>query len=100
MTSGATSPAPFGRRTGTATPPSSSTSWPVPVELVLHAANATSLMFLHRAREQGATFAPQALVWAIGARLVARIDFLVPVGPEKWCEQLVQLTPVLRENHP
>ena len=70
----------------------------VPVEMVLYQANATSLMFLRRARQMGATFRPRASAWRVGERLVARVDFLIPVGPENWCEQVVQLSTHLWES--
>lgn len=70
----------------------------VPVELVLYQANATSQMFLRRARTMGATFRSRASVWRVGERMVGRVDFLVPVGAENWCEQVVQLSTPLWES--
>lgn len=70
----------------------------IPVEMALYQANATGQMFLRRAREMGATYRKRAVVWRVGERLLARIDFLTPVGPEKWCEQVVQLSPLLWES--
>lgn len=103
MTAAAT--APFGRRARPPAPPPGPTaplnpgdSFAVPVEMVLHQTNATGLMFLRRAKEKGATFARRAVVWRVGDRLLGRVDFLVPVGPEKWCEQVVQLTTHLWES--
>ncbi len=63
----------------------------VPVEMVVACANANGTMFLHRAWRMGATLRRRAVVWRQGDRLLARVDFLIPVGPENWSEQVVQL---------
>lgn len=78
--------------------PAPAETFTVPVEMVLYQANATSLMFLHRARRMGATFRPRASVWRVGERLLARVDFLIPVGAENWCEQVCQLSTHLWES--
>lgn len=78
--------------------PAPAETFTVPVEMVLYQANATSLMFLHRARRMGATFRARASVWRVGERLLARVDFLIPVGPENWCEQVCQLSTHLWES--
>ena len=92
-------PPPFGRRVRDPIVPSASdeTFW-VPVEMVLYQASTTSLMILRRAKEQGATFAKRAMVWRVGDKMLARVDFLVPVGSEDQSEQLVQLSTPLWEN--
>lgn len=73
-------------------------TWTVPVEMALFQADATSLMLVMRARRMGATFRPRAAVWRQGEFLLARIDFLIPVGPEGWCEQVVKLSTRLWES--
>lgn len=70
----------------------------VPVEMALYQANGSGQMFLRRWREMGAVFASMALVWRVGERLVAQIDFQAPVGPERQNGIVVQLSTVLWEG--
>jgi hypothetical protein len=51
-----------------------------------------------RARNSGARFKPHATVFRREGRLVARIDFHEPVGPERELGVVVLLNTVLWEN--
>lgn len=70
----------------------------VPVEMVLYMTNSTGLMFLRRAREQGATFLRTARVWRVSERLVAEVAYAAPIGAENATGCVVNLSVALWEN--
>ncbi len=72
--------------------------WTAPIELVQFAASATSLALLYRAQAKGARVHPTCLVFRRCGRLVAQVDFLVPIGPEKEPGLLLMLKAPLLEN--
>jgi hypothetical protein len=70
--------------------------WSVPAELAIAAAKVPGVVTKWRLR--GVDFMPDAVVWRVGSRLVARLDFGEAYGPENQASVILGLDVVMREN--